>query len=170
MEKLELVETNGLQVLFYNSDFDLNKRALGLRYNENWLKEVVAFGHLREHARLCCLLQDNDAVAISWRDGDLVPALRTKLPAAGGKSARKTIGDPVVLEAEVKAIVIPASSSLDDLFKPEAGSKLFVVGSKGVKEMNFKDGKWLEGEFGGGGGGSGGGGFGGSKSGGVFSP
>ncbi|QEG22409.1 hypothetical protein [Mariniblastus fucicola] len=145
--KIEYDEINGVKVLFYNSDFDFNKHALGLRYNENWLKEVVAFGHSRDHARLCCLLQSQEAVTTSWRDGDLVPAFKAKTPNADGKSLRETMGEPIVFDTKVKAIVIPASTSLDDLFERSAGSQLLVVDSSGVKEMRIENYKWQEGNI-----------------------
>lgn len=160
--EISYVETNGVQVLFYNSDFDFSKHSLGVRYNENWLKEVVAFGHNREHARLCPLVHNRDAISRSWRDGDLVPALKAKLPAADGESLKETLNESIVVEADVKAIVIQASTSLDDIFNKEPGASLFVVDAKGIKEMYLKGSKWEEGKFGGGGfggGGSGGGVF-----------
>lgn len=137
-------ETNGVQVLFYNGDFNMSKHALGLRYNENWIKEVAAFGHPREHARLCPLLQSRNAIANSWRDGDLVPALKAKLPSADKGSLKGTLKEPIVMDSGIKAIVIPASVSLDDIFNRASESNLFVVDSNAIKEMHYSKGKWQE--------------------------
>ena len=159
--KTSYEETNGVKVLFYNGDFDISKHVLGLRYNETWLKEVAAFGHPREHARLCPLLQSRNAIATSWRDGDLVPALKAKLPAADKGSLKETLKEPIVMDSGIKAIIIPASVSLDDIFNRASTSNLLVVDSNGFKEMRYSKGKWKESS-------SDEGGFGGGSGGGVF--
>ena len=59
---------NGVKVLFYDSSFDFPaKFRLGLRYNENWVSEVVKFGHPEDRVRLYCLIDSVNAVTESWR-------------------------------------------------------------------------------------------------------
>jgi len=43
--KTELLETNGIRVLFYPPEFEFPRHRLGLRYNEDWVSEAVKFGH-----------------------------------------------------------------------------------------------------------------------------
>ncbi len=75
-----LVETNPVRVLFYPHDFDFPRFKLGLQYNENWVEEVMKFGHPRQAMRLCCLVNHADAVMESWRDATEVAALPISLP------------------------------------------------------------------------------------------
>ena len=140
--KTKLVETNGIQVLFYPSAFEFPRHALGLRYNGNWVAECEKFGHRREHLRLCCLISDPEAVAVSWRDADLVPALKAKLPGVKAEPGESTEA-PVVVEGPVKAFVIE-SHSLKQLFRPEenAGASVFVVSSTGVTYLTYQAGDW----------------------------
>lgn len=140
--KTELVETNGIRVLFYPPNFKFPKHRLGLRYNENWVAETVKFGHDRNHVRLCCLISDQDAVSQSWRDAELIPGLTVQLPDVPLKPVPKT-KSPVVVRGPVKAIVI-GSNTLKDLFQynPDDYLTIYVVDSKGITELVYENGKW----------------------------
>ena len=140
--KTELIETNGMRVLFYPPDFQFPRNTLGLRYNEDWVSEVIQFGHRREYARLCCLIADPDAVERSWRDAEAIPPLKAKLPDIELKPVPET-ETPVVVQGPVKAIVI-GSLTLRDLFRPKNDDYLtvYVVDSKGITEMVHENGKW----------------------------
>jgi len=140
--KTELVETNGIRVLFYPPEFEFPRHTLGLRYNENWASEAEKFGHGRGVLRLCCLIPDPDAVAISWRDADAVAALQVKLPEIELKPVPKT-ETPVVVQGPVKAIVI-GSHTLEELFRLDYDDygTVYIVDSEGITELEHYDGKW----------------------------
>ena len=137
----ELIETNGIRVLFYPAEFQFPRHTLGLRYNENWVAEGVKFGHQKESLRLCCLIPDPAAVEVSWRDADVVPPLPVKLPDVEIKPVPETVA-PVVVEGSVKAIVIDCS--LKELFHQNDSDYLsvYIVDSKGITELTYSDGTW----------------------------
>ena len=141
--KTELIETNGMRVLFYPAEFKFPRHRLGLRYNENWVSEAVKFGHEKDQLRLCCLIPDPDAVERSWRDAEAIPPLKVKLPDVELKPVPVT-ETPVVVESPVKAIVI-GSHTLKELFRYSDDDYLtvYIVDSKGTTEMVHEDGKWL---------------------------
>lgn len=140
--KTDLIETNGIRVLFYRNDFEYPRWELGLRYNENWVEEAVKFGHKAEHIRLCCLVQDPDAVAFSWRDATRIAGLDVQVPDIQLKPvpAEET---PIIIRGDVKAIVI-GSHDLKDFFRYSDDDYLdiYFVDSIGVKELRHEDGRW----------------------------
>jgi len=142
--KTELVETNGIRVLFYSPDFQFPKYHLGLRYNENWVAEAAKFGHKREHLRLCCLVSAPEAVACSWRDADEVPALNAELPKVDLRPVPMT-KEPIVVREPVKAVVI-GTQTLLDLFEPNDDDYLtvYIVDSNGITELVRDEGRWQE--------------------------
>lgn len=145
--KTELIETNGIRVLLYPQEFEFPRHTLGLRYNEKWIAEVEKFGHRRSDIRLCCLIADPDAVERSWRDADLVPALKVTLPNVPLTPVPETEA-PVVVQGSVKAIVI-GSNTLKKLFRPsdDDAPTIYVVDSKGITELFLQDGKWERVDF-----------------------
>jgi len=140
--KTELVETNGIRVLFYPPEFQFPRHHLGLRYNENWVSEAVKFGHKKEHLRLCCLISDPHAVERSWRDADVIPPLNVKLPDVELKPVPETEA-PVLVQDPVKAIVI-GFHTLKELFRYNDDDYLtvFIVDSEGITELVHEDGRW----------------------------
>lgn len=143
--KTELIETNGIRVLFYPAEFSFPEHVLGLRYNEGWVAEVLKFGHKRDAIRMCTLLADRDALELEWRDADVVPALKVSLPTVPLKPVPATTV-PVVAEGQVKAIVI-GSQSLADLFHSNTNDfqstfVIYIVDSKGITTLVNKEGTW----------------------------
>src|SRR5207253_2164030 len=114
--KTEIIETNGIRVMFYPPAFEFPRHALGLRYNENWVAECMKFGHAREQLRLCCLISEAEAVERSWRDADAVPALKAALPKVS-LLAGAMVEEPIIVQGCVKAIVTGPHSSLKTLFR-----------------------------------------------------
>jgi hypothetical protein len=141
--KIHLHETNGIRVLFYNDSFEFPKFELGLRYNENWVAEAVKFGHQPRSLRLCCLIDDKDAVTHSWRDAGLVDSLDVLLPKIELKPVPET-ETPITINGKIKAIVF-GSTSLSDFFRPSDGISFLIVDENGITEMTydgFEDYKW----------------------------
>lgn len=137
----KLVETNGIRVLFYRSDFPFPGGQLGLRYNENWASEAVRFGHQRAHLRLCSLIPHPDAIAISWRDASVYPGLILD-PSDAVRDRIQHRGKPVTVTDDVKAFVI-ATYDLQDFFRPaDRFLRLYVVDANGFKELHLNDGQW----------------------------
>jgi len=118
-----------------------------LRYNENWVAECLKFGHRRKDLRLCPLISDPDAVALSWRDADLVPGLKADLPKVTLQAVPAT-EEPVIVRGQVKAFVI-GSLTLKEIFqcKEEDVLTVYLVDSKGITELVHEDGKWNPHDF-----------------------
>lgn len=141
--KTELIETNGVRVLFYPPEFEFPRYHLGLRYNEKWVTEAVKFGHERKHLRLCCLIPSPDAIECEWRDAELVPPLKVQLPKVELNPVPET-ETPVVVQGPVKAVVI-GSYSLEDLFRDEAiYPMVYIVDAKGIIALLRDDSEWKE--------------------------
>lgn len=136
----KLVETNGVRVLFYQEAFQFPKFELALRYNENWVRECRRFGHSR-HVRLCCLVDDKDAVMASWRDSTIIEPLKVKLPDVEPKPVPIT-ETPVTIEGNVKAYVLDTRPLAEYLRPKDMMTSLLVVDSNGVWELEYADGKW----------------------------
>jgi len=135
-----LVETNPVRVLFYRQDFAFPEFKLGLRYNENWVNEVVQFGHRRQDIRLCCLVEDTTAVEEEWRDATSVGSLDVSLPDVDKKPVPRT-NEPVTINGHVKAFVLN-SRPLSDYFAPEDGTSVLVVDSAGITKLTYEEGEW----------------------------
>jgi len=141
--KTKLVESNPAHIFFYNADFDFKKHHIGLRYNEDWIAQVLKFGHSREHMRLCCFVGHKDAAAMSWRDADLVPGLSAVIPNKAPERGRIPT-EPITISGNVKAIVLPPVS-LSKYFASKESLSLFVVDSNGIKKYArnvFRPGPW----------------------------
>ena len=142
--KTILRETNGIRVMFYNETFEFPKFKLGLRYNENWVAETVKFGHQPRAVRLCCLLDNKDAVMVSWRDAGFVEPLEVSLPKVELKPVPEN-DSPITIKGKLKAIVF-GSTSLVDYFKPSDGVSFFIVDEEGITEMVYdgvEEYKWV---------------------------
>lgn len=140
--KTQVVETNGIRVLFYPPKFEFARYHIGLRYNEEWVSEAMKFGHKKRRLRLCCLIDDPVAVERSWRDANDVSALEVTLPEVELKPVPATKA-PVVVRGPVKAIVI-GSLSPKDLFRYDDYDSLtvYVVDSDGIIEFVNDEGRW----------------------------
>lgn len=99
-------ELNGFSMLFYNADFDTKRYRLGLKYNENWLEEVVAFGHSREHAQFEFFVRDEKAILSDWRDCKTVKPLDVISPPIKRRQSSNPL-PPVVLKSKVRIFVLP---------------------------------------------------------------
>lgn len=141
--KKSLVETNGVRVLFYPQSFSFPKFEIGLRYNENWVEETTKFGHPIETIRLCCLVDDKEAVECSWRDATRVDALPASLPEVTLRTTPRTEA-PITIEGPIKAIVLN-SQPLTDYFHPEPYTvTVHIVDSAGVVTLQYEEGEWKE--------------------------
>jgi hypothetical protein len=142
--KTVLVETNGVRVLFYPDTFEFPRFEIGLRYNENWVEEAVKFGHSPEAIRLCCLVDDKDAVMLSWRDSTKVEPLLVSLPNVPLRPV-PVMEDPVSVNGRIKAIVLN-SIPLKEYFRPDQFSYLevLIVDSMSVRRLEYSDGKWTD--------------------------
>ena len=142
------VEGNPMRVLFYQDSFEFPKHSLFLRYNENWVDDLAAFGHGKDFpSRLCCLIEKPEAIVESWRLSKSIPALKSKLPELNPENRRKPQG-PALIQGKIKAYIL-LEGSLVDYYRPykskTEGLKLLVVDSAGIKELTFhRKGGWKE--------------------------
>ncbi len=142
--KTAVLETNGMQVLFYPAEFNFPKYELGLQYNENWIAETMKFGHRKQDIRMCSLFANSEAVEHCWRDADEVPALPATLPDVVLKTTPQT-KEPVVVQGKVKAIVVGPHATLASIFQSDFEStslSLYIVDSEGLTTLTFLDGEW----------------------------
>ena len=130
-------ELNGFNMFFYNADFDANRYRLGLKYNENWLEEVVAFGHSREHAQFEFFVREEKAILSDWRDCRLVKPLGVISPPIKVRRSSNPL-PPITLKSKVRIFVLPegkfssAFNRSDFIYEvTEAGVQLYGRGRAG---------------------------------------
>lgn len=130
-------ETNGAHMFFVRSDFDINKFAIGLKYNEDWTVESGKFGGVPQ---LCCFVQTVQAIEQSWRHSTVVKPLPASLPSDLPKRGT-AIQAPVQLGDEVHALIIP-KWNLERYFAKEESLPLYRVTPSGISEFTIENGKW----------------------------
>ena len=130
-------ELNGFSMFFYNADFDANRYRLGLKYNENWLEEVVAFGHSRKHAQFEFFVREEKAILSDWRDCRLVKPLDVISPPIKVRRSSNPL-PPITLKSKVRIFVLPegkfssAFNRSDFIYEvTEAGVQLYGRGGGG---------------------------------------
>lgn len=138
------IETNGMRVLFYSPAFEFPKYKLGLRYNEHWVDDTVRFGHGRQYIRLCPLVNDPDAIMLSWRDGPAVAPLEGVFPELepGGE-----VGAPLELAATIRGPMKAYSIWTEDLvdyFRLDESLTLVIIDAEAIKTLVWLDGEWTE--------------------------
>jgi hypothetical protein len=140
--KTTITENGGMRVLFYPSDFDFQVHRIGLKYNENWVVESKKFGHEKEHISYSSLINQAEAVAISWRDALDVKGLQAKLPDVALEPTPR-MDVPVIVSEPVRAYVL-GFGSLENFFDPDGDAllTLYIVDSKGVEEWQHQLGEW----------------------------
>ena len=99
-------ELNGFSMFFYNADFDANRYRLGLKYNESWVEEVVAFGHPQEHVQFEFFVRDEKAILSDWRDCRLVKPLDVISPPIKIRRSSNPL-PPMTLKSKVRIFVLP---------------------------------------------------------------
>ena len=140
-----LIETNPIHVFFYKANYDFKKSNVGLRYNENWVSEVLKFGHNRAGARLCCFISGEEPVTISWRDSKIIAGLNVALPEVAIVPG-KAISKPLTITGSIKAIVLPPIA-LSKLFTPDNTQDLYIVDSSGIEHLmydNIEKNAWIK--------------------------
>lgn len=145
--KITITENGGMRVLFYPSGFDFQVHRIGLKYNENWVEESKKFGHEKEHISYSSLINQAEAVAISWRDALDVKGLQVQLPDVTLEPTPK-MEVPVTISEPIRAHVL-GFGSLEKFFDPDEDSwlTLYIVDSKGVEEWRHQHGEWKQGTF-----------------------
>ena len=130
-------ELNGFSMFFYNADFDANRFRLGLKYNENWLEEVVAFGHRREHAQFEFFVREEKAILSDWRDCRAVKPLEVFSPPIKRRRSSKPL-PPITLKGKVRILILPkadfsaAFARIGFIYEvTEAGVRLYGQGPGG---------------------------------------
>ncbi|MCP4813330.1 MAG: hypothetical protein GY888_12520 [Planctomycetaceae bacterium] len=99
-------EMNGFSMFFYNADFDADRYRLGLKYNENWVEQVVAFGHRQEHVQFEFFVREEEAILSDWRDCRLVKPLDVISPPITKRRSSNPL-PPITLKSKVRIFVLP---------------------------------------------------------------
>lgn len=102
-------ELNGFSMFFYNAGFDANRYRIGLKYNETWAEEVMAFGHQREHIQFEFFIREEKAILSDWRDSQLVKPLDVISPPIEPRRSSKPL-PPVTLRSKVRVFILPESN------------------------------------------------------------
>ena len=143
------VEINGFSLLFYNTSFDGDRHRLGVRYNEDWVRETVVFGYKKEHVRLDSHVRSPHAVVVNWRDAGEVERLTTEMPQlAQEPRPGKAVMIPVKLKPSITGdhpgirVIVLAGSNFDPYFGHAEGYSFFEVTEHGYREFTFEKGKW----------------------------
>lgn len=133
-----LKEINGLHLFLVRDDFEIEgpRFHLGLRYNEDWVKETQKFS---EFYHLGCFVQTAEAIEASWRDSTVVPGLEVKLPDVVPQHGQ-AIEEPIKIQGKIKA-VITRDGSMEPFFKRD-NVDMYVVTEKGIAIYYSEDGKW----------------------------
>ena len=133
----------GMRVLFYPLAFDFQQHRIGLKYNENWVAESKKFGHEKEHIRYSSLIDQAEAVAISWRDASDVKGLHAKLPDVALEPTPR-VETPVIIDEPVRAYVL-GFGSLNSFFDArDEYLTLYIVDSSGVEEWYHQLREWKQ--------------------------
>ena len=133
-------ELNGFSMFFYNADFDANRYRLGLKYNENWVEEVVAFGHSREHAQFEFFVREEEAILSDWRDSRLVKPLDVISPPVKVRRSSNPL-PPITLKTKVRIFVLPTNDFLSHYRRSKF---IYEVTSAGIKLSGpGRGGKWM---------------------------
>jgi hypothetical protein len=96
-------------MFFYNAGFDANRYRIGLKYNETWAEEVMAFGHQREHIQFEFFIREEKAILSDWRDSQLVKPLDVISPPIEPRRSSKPL-PPVTLRSKVRVFILPESN------------------------------------------------------------
>jgi len=131
-------EINGFSVFLVNRNFDVTKHTLGLKYNEEWVDQVAAFGHDRRHLRLESFVQTPDAIAEEWRDSPLVPPLSAESPAMD----RKNISEPVVISPDCKLLVL-THPDMRQLTKADKFDYIYEISETSTKRFIKRGKHWV---------------------------
>ena len=133
-----------VNVMFYNLSFDIKRYRFGLRYNENWSKDIESFGH-GDRAQLDPLFYDVGALAAQWRDAKKVDALQAVCPKLPSPLPRTTLFsfklDPVRVAKNIRVIVLE-SPDMRQYFYGNTKLGYYDVTKDGVTRYHWVNGEW----------------------------
>jgi hypothetical protein len=136
-------ELNGFSMFFYNAGFDANRYRIGLKYNETWVEEVMAFGHQREHIQFEFFIREEKAILSDWRDGQLVKPLDVISPPIEPRRSSKPL-PPVTLRSKVRVFILP-ESNFKSAFEREGDSfsrGIYEVTEAGIQNYRPRGNAW----------------------------
>ena len=131
-------ELNGFSMFFYNAGFDANRYRIGLKYNETWAEEVMAFGHQREHIQFEFFIREEKAILSDWRDSQLVKPLDVISPPIEPRRSSKPL-PPVTLRSKVRVFILP-ESNFQSAFDRSRG--IYEVTETGIQNYRPRGNAW----------------------------
>ena len=142
--QIELVETNGLPIFIYNESFDSKIHSIGLKYNESWVEDEMAFGVRKDRVKLDVFDPSPLLFGEEWKDSREVAPLQVKCPPIPELEQRKKYGlggdavtEPVLCDGPVQIILIDVPN-LKSYFQSRNKSDFYVIKSTGVTK-HFTD-------------------------------
>ena len=132
-----------MSVFIYSTEYDWKKHGLGLQYNENWMKESVAFGVLRDHVRLESFVKHPNSVAQSWRDSTLVAPLPTKNPKLPKGHEQAWTKTPVSIDCSKCRFLIIPNRNFDSYVRPSNGLELIEISDGSLTHFVQTNGEWI---------------------------
>jgi hypothetical protein len=131
-------ELNGFSMFFYNAGFDANRYRIGLKYNETWAEEVMAFGHQREHIQFEFFIREEKAILSDWRDSQLVKPLDVIAPPIEPRRSSKPLL-PVTLRSKLRVFILP-ESNFQSAFDRSQG--IYEVTEAGIQNYRPRGNAW----------------------------
>lgn len=139
---IERRELDAAHVFIYNKDFDFQKYFIGLKYNENWAKESISFGH--KHASYESFLPEK--VIDDWRDSKKVKKLQTNAKLKNFSKSKKPFysGNYPAPEIDAKdCLFIVTDVRLSGAYTNVIGN-FYVIQNGKLTTYRVKAGKWEE--------------------------
>ncbi len=142
--QIKLQETNGLPIFIYNESFDPQIHSIGLKYNESWVEDEMAFGVRKNLTRLDVFDSNPLVFGEDWRDSREVPPLKVKCPPITDLEKRLKYGsggdvvtEPVFCDGPVQIILVDVPN-LKSYFQARNKYDFYVIKSTGVTK-HFTD-------------------------------
>lgn len=138
-KKTEFVELNGLSLLFYNENYNWQKRHIALKYNENWQQELLMFGFPK--GDYSAFINTTDAIIESWRFSTQVRPLMVQLPSVPIKKQEAIMKAPIVPTGRIKAIML-VNNEFEKYYTNEDLQELIEITNDKMSFYHCNEGKW----------------------------
>ncbi|MCH2174789.1 MAG: hypothetical protein MK193_03580 [Lentisphaeria bacterium] len=134
-EETELKQV-GLYAYILNKDFDFNRYIIGLKYNEDWLEEHIAFGARQSHTNVYSYLPRY--IGESWRDSMLVAPLKSTAKFEKQTNSTKRIIPKV---SSKDTIIVVCKQNIGQVYKESFG-EIYIFQGDQLQKYRYQSSKW----------------------------
>ena len=132
-----------MSVFVYSQRYDWKKHGVALQYNEDWVRQSVAFGASREHVRLESFGQQPTSIMQNWRDSNLVEPLNAECPKLPEGHRQAWTKSPVTADsANLQFLIIPGRN-FDDFASPANETSILQISNGKLTKFSRVNGKWI---------------------------